>query len=264
MKKSLPPVNFSVVIPLHNEASMLKNTLLSIYKLKPKEVIFVLDRCTDSTEKIIEDFWKIQGSGKVKLVLLEVKEKSRWRKHLNFLYDLGVRNATSEVVLLSQADILHDYTTIRNNIHWGLHGMVSFAVLEHPHISPWNHFITKVLQTLGSFFGIHRFSGIIGMQKAHYLSCPLTSDDSLNFDTELKINFERKGFSYKFIRARNFHLRPWVRSKLWGVGVARYMSRRPFWKVLLFSIVRLTPKVIAGYLHARYLNNTNQGVEELK
>ena len=190
-------VDFSVVIPVHNEAEMLRRTLPSIYRLDSREAVFILDRCTDSTKEVIRNFWGKQGSDKTKLVLLEVKEKSTWRIHLNFLYDLGIRNATSEVVLLSQADIIHDYTTIKSNLEWALNGMVSFAVLEHPHISPWNHFVTKTLQTVGGFLGVQRFSGIIGMRKSHYLGCPLTSDDSLNFDTQLQINFEKKGYSYK-------------------------------------------------------------------
>jgi len=156
---------------------------------------------------------------------------------------------------LSQADILHDYTTIRNNIHWGLHGMVSFAVLEHPHISPWNHFVTKTLQIAGDVFGVQRFSGVIAFCKDHFMTCPLLPVDSFNFDTQLQINFKKRMYPFRFVSAKNLHLRPWVRSKLWNVGVDRYKMKKSLWKVLLFSIIRLTPEVLAGYLHASLSKN---------
>ena len=65
----------------------------------------------------------------MKFVLLRVQKKSNWKINSNFLYDLGIRKAESEIVLLSQADILDDYGKIRRNIKDALHGMVSFAVL---------------------------------------------------------------------------------------------------------------------------------------
>jgi len=250
-------VGFSVVIPVHNEAKILTFTLSSIKKLKPKEVIFVLDRCTDSTEKILKGFWKRCRLSRITLVLLNVQKKSNWVTHLNFLYDLGIKKAKSQVVLLSQADILHDYRRINKNIKYGLQGIVSFAVLEHPHIAPWNHFITKMLQIIGPVFGVRPFSGVIAFRKEHYVTCPLTPNDSLNFDTQMQVNFEKKNYSYTYVPSKNLNLRPTLvsragRDKLWNVGLDRYRLKKSFWKVLVFSLIRLTPEVIAGYLYARF------------
>lgn len=244
-------VSFSVVIPVYNEAEMLVYTLPSIYGLKPKEVIFVLDRCMDSTEKVIKGFWRKHDSGEVKLVMLKFQKKSKWRMHLNFLYDFGIRNAQSEIVLLSQADILHDYRKIRRNIKNALHGMISFSVMEHPHLAPWNHFVTKTLQIAGSTFDVQPFSGVVAFSKEHYMTCLLSSNDSFNFDTQLLVNFKKKGYSYVYALSRNLNLRSWIRSKLWNVGVYKYRLKKPLWKVLLFSIVRLMPEVFVGYLHAK-------------
>jgi len=243
--------DFSVVIPVHNEAKLLAYTLPSIYGLKPREAVFILDRCTDSTEDIIKGFWKKYDSEKVKLVLLRVESKSKWRMHLNFLYDLGIRKAQSKIILLSQADILYDNRRIKRNITDALHGMVSFAVPAHPHISFWTHFVDRSLQLFGAVLGLTRFSGVIAINKEHYLSCSLTTEDLFNFDTQLKINFEKKHKAYKYVLSKNFNLRPWVRSKLWNLGVDKYKVGVPFWKVMLFSIIRLMPEVFAGYLHAR-------------
>jgi glycosyltransferase involved in cell wall biosynthesis len=240
-------VRFSLVIPVHDEANMLPLTLTDIRKLKANEVIFVLDRCTDSTEKIIRDFWKKYDSG-ARLVLLRIQRESRWRMHLNFLYDIGIRKAESKIVLLSQADILHDYGKINRNIKDALHGMVSFAVSEHPHVSPWNHFITRVLQRGGGKIGIQRFSGVIALNKKGYLKKPLKPNDPFLFDTQLQQNFP----NYKFQPSRNLNLRPWVKNKLWMAGLHRYQLGKPLWKPLLFSMLRLTPKFFAGYAYAKW------------
>jgi len=45
----------SVVLPVHNEAEMLKITLPSIQQLHLDEVVIVFDRCTDNSEKIVDE-----------------------------------------------------------------------------------------------------------------------------------------------------------------------------------------------------------------
>jgi len=253
-------VTFSIVMPIHNEEKFLPYSLPSIFNLKPDEVILIFDRCTDRSikiaKKISERFLKRFRSKIMKIEMVEVNEKSRWRMHLNFLYDLGIRKSKSKVVLLSQADIVYDYLKIRENIKRALYGMVSFSVTEHPHISPWNHFVTVTLQRLGVAIGFQRFSGLIAFSKEHYLTCPLTCDDQLNFDTQLLINFNMKEYPYIYVMSKNFNLRPMLvfrgeREKLLKVGVDRYKMGKPFWNVLLLSIIRLTPEVLSGYIHAK-------------
>jgi glycosyltransferase involved in cell wall biosynthesis len=247
---------FAVVIPVHNEADTLIYTLPSISKLSIKEVVFVLDRCTDSTDKILQRFWERIKPRDAEPVLLRIREKSNWKMHLNFLYDMGIRRTESRIILLSQADIIHDYATINRHIESALNGTVSFAVLEHPHMAPWNHFVTKILQTVGAYFGVQRFSGVIAFSREHYESCPLTSGDLLNFDTQMQMNFSRKRYHNTFVATRNLNVRPTLvsmadRDKLWNVGVDRYRLGKSFWKILLFSFLRLVPEVFAGYVYAK-------------
>lgn len=255
--------SFGVVIPVHNEAKMLTFTLPSICKLKPSEVIFVLDRCTDSTEKVIKRFWKRLNLNEIKLVLLKINQRSNWKIHLNFLYDFGIRQVGSEIILLSQADILHDCQKIREEIEKAQQGMISFSVSEHPHINPWNHLVTKILHTVGIFFGAQPFCGLIAFRKGTYLTCPLRSTDSLNFDTQMQLNFKKKGYPYVFISSKTVNLRPTLvfrggRYKLWAVGKDRYEVGKSFWKVLFISFIRLTPEVIAGYLYSKSRHGKRQ------
>jgi len=104
-----------------------------------------------------------------------------------------------KIVFLSQADILHDYEKINRNIKDAFHGMVSFAVSPHPHISARNHFVNKSLYSFGDALDLTRFCGVVAINKQQYSSCVLTTKDSSNFDTQLKLSFEKKGYAHKFV-----------------------------------------------------------------
>lgn len=51
-------MNFYIVIPAHNEAEFLKQTLNSLVKqtLQPKKIVVVNDHSSDNTQKIIDDY----------------------------------------------------------------------------------------------------------------------------------------------------------------------------------------------------------------
>lgn len=53
-RQQLPPARISVIIPAHNEAGTIAQTLASVYgqSLAPQEVIVACDNCTDDTERI--------------------------------------------------------------------------------------------------------------------------------------------------------------------------------------------------------------------
>jgi glycosyltransferase involved in cell wall biosynthesis len=53
-------VNFSIIIPAHNEASSIGLTLQSLVNqtLPPKQIVVVNDNSTDNTKTIVEDFQK--------------------------------------------------------------------------------------------------------------------------------------------------------------------------------------------------------------
>ncbi|MGB2686053.1 MAG: glycosyltransferase, partial [Olleya sp.] len=53
-------MNFSIIIPAHNEASSIGLTLQSLVSqtLLPKQIVVVNDNSTDNTKTIVEDFQK--------------------------------------------------------------------------------------------------------------------------------------------------------------------------------------------------------------
>ena len=83
------------------------------------------------------------------------------------------------------------------------------------------------------------------------MTCLPSSNDSFNSDTQLLVSFKNKGYSYVYVLSRNLNLRPWIRSKLWNVGMDRYKVKKNFGMYYCFHWFVFMPEVFAGYLCAR-------------
>ena len=246
-----------MVLPVHNEEKLLPYTLPNLFRLRPEEVILVLDRCTDRSEVIARMVQRRRFTD-IPLRPIKVEEKSEWSLHLNYLYDLGIRSARSDVVLLTQADVLLDYRRIPRYLRLAQEGgLVSFGVSGHPHLTPYNGFITMRLVRIGDLVGIEKFSGTLAFSKQTYRRIALTPGTPHNFDTHLLEEAKRRDVPYHFIPTRNFNLRPRLKASLrfdrilWELGVAKYRAGKRFHKVLAYSLLRMTPAVMAGWLQAK-------------
>jgi len=239
----------SVIVPVHNEENMLKRTLTSILMLNANEWLFILDRCEDRSQKIIQEYAEKLDRN---IKFLVVNSKSNWSRHVNFLYDLGVRNASSERVYRTAADIVQDYNSINRYLTANF-DMVSFAVYPAPQsiFNFWNLFTSWTIRHM-PFLRKVGFSGTFVINKSKYFQCPLKKEDKLLFDTLLYKRFKEKGFTYCFVDAFNRNLRSYVKEKRYGIGVARARLKQPMIKVLLLSIARLMPQMFVGYWHARF------------
>lgn len=96
----------SVVIPAHNEARDLAETLTSLAKQHydgPLELVIVNDRSTDATEEIIRRF--IDSDSRFRLV--NVTESSRRLSPKVNAVNEGIRASSGDIVVTSDADCLY-------------------------------------------------------------------------------------------------------------------------------------------------------------
>lgn len=243
-------MKFSVVIPVHNEENVLRITLPSIFNLDAAEFIFVLDRCTDGTKRLVKKYDKVKT--------VEVSEKSDWGNHLNFLYDLGIRQAKAEIVFLSQADVIPDFQLINKTIHKAEEAMVSYGVLQHIHCSPWNSMVNQVLQYVSRVTGIKGFSGTFAFPRKVYPSqLRLTRELTVNFDSYIFKRWKQFKLPYFYFPSKSVNIRPCLKMafrftrRQYELGVAKYKFGKSLLKVALFSYIRFTPSVLVGYLKAK-------------
>ncbi len=99
--------NISVLIPVHNESSIirekLENTLQLDYPLEKIEVLFISDGSTDGTNEIIHEFeneW---------IKLIEVEQRGGKANALN----TGLNEANHDIIVFSDASIMLDKNALK-------------------------------------------------------------------------------------------------------------------------------------------------------
>jgi len=156
-----------------------------------------------------------------------------------------VEHANSDIILFTQADVYLD-SKIRKILKT-FHGTPQvFRVLPIPNTF-WRliqYTDSMVLTSLTK--GFH---GVFAVSKLRYLADPLTEDEKLNFDSAMLQKWRKQ---YEYYKTFCFNLRPFTpRSRLYSLGRTKAKAGKPFFKVLAFSMVRLMPEVLIGYIHAR-------------
>lgn len=99
----------SVIIPVHNEEETLNQCLASIRKQKVNEIIIVLDKCEDDSEKIAKKHAKLDPRIKI-FPLSRHKFKTNYvAETVNF----GFSKASNDVILTAEADtaLSHNYVS---------------------------------------------------------------------------------------------------------------------------------------------------------
>lgn len=258
-------MKFSIIMPIHNEKEILPYTLPNLYWMCPDEIILIFDRCTDRSEEKAGFIYNRLGTLVEDVKIIEVREKSDWMWNVNYLYDLGVGAATNDIVLLTQADILLDDVklkfgrTLKTLLKDG--GLASLGVYSHPHYTPWQNWCTKFFRSrVGRWLGGEPFSGVLALNKKTYSMIPLGKDSPDLFDTHLYNGAKQLEIPYHFVSTDSFYLRSRLRVLLgfdpiqWKLGVDKYRSGKSFSKVLGYSMLRMLPNVMAGWLQAKLVN----------
>ena len=99
---------FSVLLPIHNEASWLPYSLPSVFALDPDEILLMLDRCTDDSEKVARQLAsKFRVLHKLSCIEFE-KETPDWKTRLAYLRYRGSKLARNDYVLFTSADLVVD------------------------------------------------------------------------------------------------------------------------------------------------------------
>ena len=141
---------FSVVMPIHNEADLLKLSLPSIFKLEPTETILLFDNCTDDSYDVAVEMAK-RANFFEKTVFRTVSkdEGAQFSFRPTFLRRLGYAMAKCGKVLKTDADLvldpkIKDYIPQlgKDNV-----GVITFEYLDYP-IS-YRHMLKRLLEKVG-------------------------------------------------------------------------------------------------------------------
>jgi len=239
-------MEYSVVIPIHNEENILPYTLPSIQQLHPppQEVVAVFDRCTDRSQETTQ---RILGS---LLKPVEIAEESGWALHMAYVKRTGFKHASSPVILNTDADVILDPRCAE---YVGDIGVNNLAMISFNRVNmPWNfrHHISRLFQRVfpESFYGQYLLSKKAwrDAENQEKLAEMKWSEDSFLFRSVIN-----KGYRYRFqYDTRNIHLRERENMENWmRKGHARRQMGHPLWKAAAHSAIFLRPGVLVGWLH---------------
>jgi glycosyltransferase involved in cell wall biosynthesis len=146
---SAKKTDFSVVMPIHNEAKLLKFSLPSVLRLDPTETILLFDNCTDDSYNVAVQITKrMNYFEKTVFKIVTAQEGSGFSFRPTFLRRMGYLMAKYNKVLKTDADLILDFK-IKNYIPMLGNDdvrIINFEYLDFP-IS-YRHMIKRFLEKM--------------------------------------------------------------------------------------------------------------------
>ena len=99
-------VKLSCVIAIHNEEKYLPYSLLYLSNSIFDEVIVVLDRCTDNSERLIR---KITDD---RFVIIQKKVQT-WENGCSEAKNIGCERSTGDVIMITDPDVILDINSVK-------------------------------------------------------------------------------------------------------------------------------------------------------
>lgn len=255
-------VAFSVILPIHNEKKHLALSLPSIFKLKPDEIIFLFDHCTDGSKKLAGriihkfNFWD-------KCTLIIPPDSPDWKNRIAFLRRYGTNKAQNDLVLFTAADMILDPQIKKYFELLGKHNiqLLSFMHIDYP--VNWRNLIKRVMITsrLAVYPTQRWLAGV--MYYSRQVAEELEDMESIKNcvsgeDTHLHHAIQTK-YRSCCLNTKNLHLRPRGTSQDYMCGGLYWsVTRRSLFVTLCSTLFFLRLNLWRGYVHERFGRGNNE------
>jgi len=249
-------VKVSLIMPIHNEAEYLPESLKSLKQAENQfcEFIFVLDRCNDNSEGIVLEWFP-----KAKVIR---KETCGWNNSIAENYQLGFTASRGNVICTQDAD-----ATTPENLEPLFQCLgddvasVAPKLITCKEASFWNwlYFYWEKTRSFAPF-GQEPY-GAFRLIRRDCLERVGGFKDVVAQETQLDIDFRRAGYKSVVVEdvihyhLRKFSFRKAVRSQI-RAGRMRRNLDMPFWRVLAHTLVRLRFFVVYGYVLEYFRSET--------
>ena len=246
---------FSIVCPVKDEVDLIPKTVPSYFAINPDEVIFCLDK--PAPKNVVETIMKIaeECKAKDKVKIVEVERNPEYRFHQAWVRRSGFREARNDIILTVDIDIILNPKIVeyldligKDNIM-----LISFSKWGKP--LTWQslmaYYIQKILKRK-SFTGLYAFSKKAWLETEDMESLKKIPRGE---DTHLHKSITKK-YNYKFISGiKNIVLRPKESPRYqYTLGWNRWKIRRTSLpRIILSSIIYWRPRMLKGYIDARFL-----------
>jgi len=239
-------MRFTVVCPVHNEETLLPYSLPSMRKLGPEETIFLLDRCTDGSELLIDQWFPCAK----KITVSETPKN--WVYRGAWIRREGYRVASNDFIVSTSADIILDPRVLQVTDEY-LRGdcrLVSIGYTDYPlniHV-----FLTRLT---AKTFPSRAFGGPLVFSRQAWLETEDQESASKAFaeDTHLKLAIGRK-YRTVHVESASIHLRPsqsFERHFKKGQEYYRTLQVNSELKMMARSFLLLRPGLWMGWRYER-------------
>jgi len=235
---------------IHNEERYLPRSLSALKKIEDRigEFIFIIDRCTDSSEDIVRKFFPS--------AIIIRKEKAKWKSSYSENLQLGFLKSKGDIILLLDADVVIPPNLLDVLLPElkGKVATVSPKIITDKNVSFLNflyHYWEKLSHSITPLGKTTR--GACRLIKRECLNRVGGFKDVFAPDTQLDIDLCKIGYESKLIESieclhiRKFSFKKAIKSQI-ASGIMRRQIRMPLWRVIGHSVLRLRPFVIYGYL----------------
>ena len=247
-------MNYSVVMPIHNEATMLPLSLPSVYNLRPSEVILIFDNCVDESEQVAKKIIKKHDpQNRITTCINDVTKEVEHKFRIAYLKRLGMDTAACDVVLSTDADIVLD-----PKINQHIEQIKQFPFMSFEHFDfpvNWRTLIKRALRFI-PLWTADKLSGIYAVDLKVRAECEdLEKVKSIEQGEDtLMQQCIRTKYPTKFFHVKNIHLRPKEDSARHYRRGKYYWktAKRGFLKTIASAVISGRFNLIRGYIHARF------------
>ena len=226
----------SIVLALHNEQKLLPYSLEPLKSFRG-EIVFVLDRCSDNTEKIVEQFKRVCSAEKI----VVAHKNWKWRVD-NPVFDAqlyGSSLTSKSIVVWSGGDIVLNRGVLGFLETGRYETPLQFNCLDFPNLPTFTYY--KLLNFLVKSYTVEVF------RRSEIAKHPAGVDTWDQWDGEIR------SFRFRKSQLQVYNLRKTTRqpSRQFLTGYIRAMVGTNFFKVLLRSILFNQVHVLRGYLSCK-------------
>ena len=237
-------MKLSCVVAVYNEEKFLPYSLPSLTNTVFDEVIIVLDRCTDDSEKLVKEAMN------ERFVLLH-KNNQHWKNPCAESKNVGCSWANGELLMISDADIILDISAVKRAIKLFEKeeiDAVVFTYKQHSLFSPFSSRIKDVWMNL-----LSKLIRIIGLQPTRTGIYMIRKEFAIIPDVEAEYDYVQQNLRTHPLHTKTLHLRP-KRSKEAQIQRGRARARLAQYTILktvIMSILLLEPYLFTGFLMER-------------
>jgi len=237
----------TIIMAIHNEQDFLPFSLKPLLDHPDIPVIFVLDRCTDKSQTIIEKFVELREN-----CIMIVKQDVKTTNPVWEAYLFGAKLVQSGVVLFLGADVILDPNIFR---HIGRSDFMKFRYVNYP--SHFGYALEKSTEKFRS--ARHYLLECIDVKKLDEINWEVSEDYGI---TALEQIEQARTFNEKnFLLIDNvecLHLRQRTYVQRQFLSGYIHFKQNDFLRMLLDAIIYRKPHMVRGYFYAWLRSKTKK------